>query len=76
MANYAGQHWDTLMTGFLEDFALKEKKDTELTQTFFNLRKVLENSSLYWHAHSFDQYIKMGVAHFGLRPQIFPTIET
>lgn len=60
MTNYVGKNWDTTMSGFCKDFVQNEQKDTELSSTFFNLRKLLvkKKSSIHWHIHSFEQYIK------------------
>lgn len=76
MTNYTGTNWDTAMSGLYKNFVQKEQRDTELVSIFSNLRKLLEKkSSNYLHIQSFDNYIKKKNNPFGLRVQIFPTME-
>lgn len=76
MTNYAGKNWDNAMFGLYKNFSQKEQKDSELTQIFINLRKLLEKKKLnHWHIHSFERYMRNNINPFGLRIQIFPTME-
>lgn len=76
MTNYASTNWDSTMSGLYRNFVQKEKRGTELSSVFLNLKKVLEKKSSYhWHIHSFKQYIRNEMNPFGLRIQIFPALD-
>lgn len=77
MTNYTNQNWDSVMSGHYRNFTQREKIDSELFSTFSELRKLLEKKSLnHWHIHSFQQYLSNHINPFGLRIQIFPTMES
>lgn len=76
MANCTGSNWDSLMSGYLDEYGKNEHIESEINCYFFKLTKVLEKkSSLYWHIRSFRDYINDNMNPLGLRVQIFPNLE-
>lgn len=75
MTSFIGKDWETLMSSYQKEFKTKESTDSELSSIFWHLKKLLERkSSMFWHTQAFDRYIKSDINPFGLRIQIFPTL--
>ncbi|PIO27386.1 hypothetical protein AB205_0104330 [Aquarana catesbeiana] len=73
---FQGKEWDTLMAGLSRDYSQKSSSQSEVSTLLFQLGKIVDKKvACFWHADSFDRYIREDINPLGLRIQIFPILD-
>lgn len=72
---FRGKEFKIIMDKYREH-GQKEAHESELTSLFSQLKRLVEKKvSMFWHIKSFENYIPVDMNPFGLRIQIFPTLD-
>lgn len=70
---FRGKEFKTLM-GKYREHGQKEEQGSEMNFMFFQLKRLVEKK-MFWQVENFEHYIQEDINPFGLRIQIFHTLE-